>query len=98
MMIPAAHRLARRYRDLRVPTLIMAGQQDHLVTANHHSARLHKELPGSVLRIIPRGSHMVHHEVPDLIATALSEFCALGKDKAQPVSGHRVDSPANQDS
>jgi pimeloyl-ACP methyl ester carboxylesterase len=71
MMIPAAHRLARRYQDLSVPTLIMAGEQDHQVTTKHQSSRLHNELPGSALRIIPRGSHMIHHEHPKMIVAAL---------------------------
>src|SRR5581483_4163333 len=71
-MIPTALALRRRYSDLRVPVLIMAGQQDLLVMQHFHSTRLHRMLPGSELRLAGGAGHMVHHTVPDEVVAAIA--------------------------
>ncbi|MBA3518316.1 MAG: alpha/beta hydrolase, partial [Rhizobiales bacterium] len=73
MMIPAAARLSRRYRELTVPAVIMAGAGDRQVTPAHHASRLHRELADSTLHIVPGVGHMVHHIVPEVVLAAIHE-------------------------
>jgi pimeloyl-ACP methyl ester carboxylesterase len=70
-MIPAAIGLRRYYRELRMPVVIMAGADDRFVHANRHSVRLHDELPGSDLRLVPGAGHMVHQIVPHEVSAAI---------------------------
>jgi pimeloyl-ACP methyl ester carboxylesterase len=76
MMIPAALRLSRRYRELNIPALIVAGEGDLQATAAHHSARLHKELPLSELKLIPDVGHMVHHVATQEVSQAIKAFAS----------------------
>lgn len=75
-MEPAAAALAPRYRELRVPVAIVAGDGDRLVDPTRHSVRLHRELPGSLLAVVPAQGHMVHYGAPDLIAGAVDAVAA----------------------
>ena len=76
MMEAVVVALAPRYRELRVPVAIVAGNGDRLVDPARHSVRLHGELPGSSLVVVPGQGHMVHHGVPDLIADAVDAVAA----------------------
>ncbi|MBA2690082.1 MAG: alpha/beta hydrolase, partial [Burkholderiales bacterium] len=71
LMIPAVIALRRRYRELTMPVVIMAGADDRYVSARHHSERLHEELPHSDLRLAPGAGHMVHHLVPHEVMAAI---------------------------
>ena len=77
MMIPAAARLSRRYRNLRVPASIMAGEGDRMVTTGRQSARLHRDLPASTLRVVPDVGHMIHHIVPRRVLAAIHEAATV---------------------
>jgi pimeloyl-ACP methyl ester carboxylesterase len=82
MLIPAAARLSKRYSELAVPAVIVAGDADRLVTTERQSERLHEELAGSALRIVPGVGHMVHHIAPEAVLAAIDE--AAGTE-AEPV-------------
>ncbi len=71
MMPSAAASVQRRYRELALPVVIMAGAEDKVVDADRQSTRLHKEIPYSTLRIVPNVGHMLHHAVPDSILAAI---------------------------
>lgn len=71
MMVPAAMTLCRRYRELAMPVVILAGAGDRIVDAQHNSRRLHDELPQSDLRITAGGGHMIHYLVPDEVRAAI---------------------------
>lgn len=60
----AAKRLCRRYGDLRVPLVILAGRGDRIVNHHAHSGRLHSELPHSDYRVFDGVGHMIHHSNP----------------------------------
>lgn len=74
LAIPGAAALAGRYRDLRPPTAIVAGSGDRIVDFERHSARLHRTVPGSTLRTLPRTGHMVHHSAPEQVASIIREM------------------------
>lgn len=79
LVVPYAAALRRRYRDLRAPTVILAGESDRYVSTRYHSARLHKELPQSEFMITPGAGHMAHHVAPEhaLRAIEAAERLAL---------------------
>lgn len=71
LMIPSAAALSRRYREIAVPTLIMAGDEDRIVTTDEQSVPLHREIEGSELRILPGLGHMIHHFAAEEIAAGV---------------------------
>lgn len=73
MMVPAAMTLCRRYRELTVPVVIMAGAEDRIANAQHNSRRLHDELPRSDLRLTTGAGHMIHYLVPDDVMAAIDD-------------------------
>jgi pimeloyl-ACP methyl ester carboxylesterase len=64
LMIPAAAMMNHRYGELGMPIAIMAGAADEIVDVDRQSQRLHREIPGSELRVIAGGGHMIHHLAP----------------------------------
>jgi pimeloyl-ACP methyl ester carboxylesterase len=68
-MIPAAQGLQSEYRNLSVPLVIAAGAEDKFVESEQ-SAKLHREIPQSTLRLIEGAGHMVHQ-------TATSEIMSV---------------------
>ncbi|RAI57579.1 alpha/beta fold hydrolase [Roseicella frigidaeris] len=63
LMIPGALMNQASYDGLRMPVGIMAGAADKVVFARS-ARRLQARIPGSVLQIVERVGHMVHHAVP----------------------------------
>lgn len=79
-MIPAAAAFEERYGELRrLPVSILAGTEDQIVDVGRHSARLHRELPGSDLHLVPGLGHMVHYGVPGLVADAIGAVAAVAR-------------------
>ena len=76
-MVPAAARLSRRYGELEVPAVIMAGSKDPVAHAEPHSRRLHAELAGSEIRMIEGMGHMLHHLVPGKVMAAIDAAAGL---------------------
>jgi pimeloyl-ACP methyl ester carboxylesterase len=74
LLIPAAARLRRRYRDLRVPLKLIAGAKDRYAFVRRHSARLHREIRGSELRVMPELGHMVHYFAQDHVVGAVEDL------------------------
>lgn len=73
-MMPAqAAKLRQRERDLRVPTVIVAGEKDRLVMTYWQSGRLHERLPGTRLRVVPGAGHMAHHTATAEVLEAVYE-------------------------
>lgn len=62
-----------RLSEIRVPTLVMAGQQDFVYPpeAQHELAN---GIPGARLRLIDKAGHSPHDEQPDQVFAALAEF------------------------
>jgi pimeloyl-ACP methyl ester carboxylesterase len=73
LLVPAAARLRDRYADLDVPVEIIAGDADRIVDPQTHSARLHRSLRGSTLRVLPGAGHMLHHTHPAEVVAAIGE-------------------------
>jgi pimeloyl-ACP methyl ester carboxylesterase len=73
IMIPSAYKLSKRYRELAMPVVIMAGEADLHVLSKLHSERLHQELPQSDFIGVSGVGHMVHHTVPHQVLSAIDK-------------------------
>ena len=71
LMVPSAAQLADRYGDLKVPLALMAGADDAVIDPHEHAERLHAEVPGSRLFLVPGSGHMVHHIAPQTVVEAV---------------------------
>ncbi|SDD47643.1 Pimeloyl-ACP methyl ester carboxylesterase [Massilia sp. PDC64] len=76
MMVPAAASLARRYPELKVPVVVMAGTRDKLVDFSHNSERLDERLPDSELQLQPGVGHMTHYVHPEKVLAAIDGIAA----------------------
>lgn len=70
LMIPSARSLRASYRELKMPVVIAAGAEDRFVESKQ-SARLHRDIPGSILCSIPANGHMVHQTATAEIISAI---------------------------
>jgi pimeloyl-ACP methyl ester carboxylesterase len=70
-MVPAVAAMQDRYRELRMPVVIMAGAKDRVVDVGRHAMRLHKDIPQSSLRLSPGVGHMLHYAVPEKVTDAI---------------------------
>ena len=73
LLVPAAAQFRDRYAELDVPAEIIAGAADRVVDPEAHSARLHRSLRGSTLRVLPGAGHMLHHTHAAEVVAAIDE-------------------------
>jgi pimeloyl-ACP methyl ester carboxylesterase len=71
MLRPAAAALARRYGEIIVPAVILAGESDRVVDQRRHALPLHHAIRNSAIRVVPRTGHMIQHARPDLVLEAV---------------------------
>jgi len=71
LMIPAAQALQSRYREIVAPAVIVTGADDRIVNVSRHSARLHRDIPGSEFVTMPGLGHMGHQLAPELVIEAV---------------------------
>lgn len=76
VMIPAAATLSKRYAQLKVPSVIVAGTQDKIVDAGHNSERLSERLALSQLALAPGVGHMTHYDSLDKVMAAIDAIAA----------------------
>ena len=72
MMVSEAAKTADRHDELSMPVVIIAGTGDKLVSPEHQSGRLAREVPQSRLHRIEGAGHMVHHTAPQEVAEAIA--------------------------
>jgi pimeloyl-ACP methyl ester carboxylesterase len=77
LMIPDAFSLRNRYADLKMPVVIIAGEQDRLIDIDTQSARLHSEIPQSRFHRIAENGHMIHQTATDQVMSAIREVAAV---------------------
>ena len=73
LLVPSAIAASRRYHELKMPVVIMAGENDRFVNAKRHSVRLHQEIPHSKLFLAPGVGHMIHQLVPEQVMSAIDQ-------------------------
>jgi len=70
-----AFNIAETVSEIRVPTLVICGQDDKL-TPLRYSQFLADQIPAARLEAIPDAGHMVMLEQPQAVAGALIDFLA----------------------
>jgi len=73
LMIPDAFALRKRYADLKMPVVIIAGEEDRLIDIDKQSARLHEDVTHSTLHRVPGAGHMVHQTATDAVMAAIDQ-------------------------
>jgi pimeloyl-ACP methyl ester carboxylesterase len=76
LMVPAAMSLAKRYPELKVPAVLIAGTQDRIVDFGHNSERLNERMPSSELHLQPGVGHMTHYANPEQVMAAIDAIAA----------------------
>ena len=71
-MTPSAAALAKRYDQLKLPIVIMAGTGDRLVDFARQSGRLDKVLAESTLIPFKGAGHMIHHSAPEKVVDGIN--------------------------
>lgn len=79
-LLPAVTSMSADYKRLRVPTTITAGADDRYVSARAHSARLHHQIAGSKLALVPGAGHMVHYAAPQAVMEAIDSLAATNAE------------------
>jgi pimeloyl-ACP methyl ester carboxylesterase len=72
-MIPDAFHLRKQYADLKMPVVIIAGEQDRLVDIDTQSARLHSDISQSRFHRLPGNGHMIQQTATDQVMSAIGE-------------------------
>lgn len=62
---------APRYRELRPPLVILHGDRDSVVSLDVHSRRLHQEVAGSELIVLPGAGHLLPYAHPEKVLDAI---------------------------
>ncbi|WP_407526921.1 alpha/beta fold hydrolase [Methylobacterium oryzisoli] len=75
-MNAAAALLRPHYRGLRVPLAILSGDADAIVDPAGQSCRLHEEVVGSTLTLLPGLGHMIHYAAKPQIVRAVDAVMA----------------------
>jgi pimeloyl-ACP methyl ester carboxylesterase len=60
-------------KDIRVPTLVLSGDQDLLIS-NEFSREMAEAIPGAVLEIVPQCGHMSSMEQPAAVIAAIDRW------------------------
>ncbi len=80
-MVAAAASLEKRYGEIAMPLVILAGDGDHIAFPERHAARLHDAVPRSELRILPGRGHMLHYTALDEVLAAIERVAEATKAK-----------------
>ena len=96
MLTGEARKLSGRYGTIRVPTVILAGEDDRLIGASRHAKRLHRAIATSTLHAIPRVGHMLHHTAPRRVLRAIDDVALRDARGVGPADGHDPGPPLRE--
>jgi pimeloyl-ACP methyl ester carboxylesterase len=78
LMIPDAIHFENKYADLKMPVVIIVGQDDRLIDSDTQSARLHSDVSQSAFHCVPKNGHMVHQTATGDVMAAINEVAGNG--------------------
>ncbi|MBV9567233.1 MAG: alpha/beta hydrolase [Hyphomicrobiales bacterium] len=79
--------LSARYREIKVPCVIVTGDADRTVWPAIHSHGLAHDVEGAKLVVLEGVGHMPHHARPDAIMAAVDEIVARTAAQVEPREG-----------
>jgi pimeloyl-ACP methyl ester carboxylesterase len=77
-MVPSAIALSRRYGELTVPVVVMAGAGDLIVHVDKHAERVVGDIAGAELRVVQGQGHLLHYAVPEQVVKAIDDVAGRG--------------------
>ena len=80
LMIPDAFSMRGDYAGLKMPLVIIAGNNDRLIDIDDQSARLHDDVTQSTFHRLRGVGHMVHQTAPAAVMSAINEAAAAGRE------------------
>src|SRR4029450_11982655 len=83
LMIPDAFAFRGDYATLKMPVVIIAGEEDRLIDIDKQSARLHRDVKQSMLHRIPGTGHMVHQTATERVMSAIDEAAGATRQRRQ---------------
>jgi pimeloyl-ACP methyl ester carboxylesterase len=91
LMIPDAFQFRDKYADLKMPVVIVAGEEDRLVDIDAQSTRLHRDISQSGFHRVPGTGHMIHQTATGVVMSAIDQV-ATANNRSSPT--HRSVEPA----
>jgi pimeloyl-ACP methyl ester carboxylesterase len=82
LMIPDAFMLRGQYADLKMPVVIIAGEEDKLIDIDSQSARLHSDVSHSVFHRLAGNGHMIQQTATDQLMSAIREVASASAQLA----------------
>jgi pimeloyl-ACP methyl ester carboxylesterase len=76
LMVPGAFHFRNQYADLKMPVVIIAGEQDRLIDIDKQSARLHSDILQSKFHRVPGTGHMIHQTATGQVMSAINEVAS----------------------
>jgi pimeloyl-ACP methyl ester carboxylesterase len=73
LMIPDAFHFRDEYENLKMPVVIVAGEEDRLIDIDAQSERLHRDVPQSRFHRVPGTGHMIHQTATGAVMSAINE-------------------------
>jgi pimeloyl-ACP methyl ester carboxylesterase len=73
LMIPDAIQFRDEYANLKMPVVIVAGDEDQLIDSDAQSARLHRDVSQSRLHRVRGNGHMIHQTATGVVMSAINE-------------------------
>ncbi|MGF7151923.1 pimeloyl-ACP methyl ester carboxylesterase [Sphingomonas zeicaulis] len=80
MMVPAAIALSRRYDELAMPIIAIAGDGDLIAHPSKHAERLAATYSTVELRTVAGQGHLLHYAVPEMVVTAIDAVLARARE------------------
>jgi len=75
-MIPGAFKLRNQYAHLKMPVVIVAGEEDRLIDIDTQSARLHSDISQRRFHRVAGNGHMIQQTATDQVMSAIREVAA----------------------
>jgi pimeloyl-ACP methyl ester carboxylesterase len=73
LMIPDAFHFHDKYGELKMPVVIIAGEDDRLIDIDKQSARLHSDICQSAFHRVAQNGHMIHQTATDQVMAAINK-------------------------
>jgi pimeloyl-ACP methyl ester carboxylesterase len=91
LMIPDAAYFCDAYANLKMPVVIVAGDEDRLIDTDAQSARLHRDIAQSRFHRVPGNGHMIHQTATEIVMSAIDEVAeeaaTANATRSRPILG-----------
>jgi pimeloyl-ACP methyl ester carboxylesterase len=72
-------RQSARYGTMKVPAVILTGDNDATLSPDVHAKAAAAALPAARLVVLPEAGHMVHHAAPDRVVAAIADVLEMAR-------------------